>query len=144
MKMKRYPTKYGMALINRLHRLNDVVATHTTIAFGTMWCTYVFLAWSLLPLVSPEIQNVVFYVSGGVIQLIALPLIMVGQKLLNQASEDRAEEDHHTLLQEFAELKELHIAINDELTELRKIVEYNAETRILIQSLLDKANVSSP
>lgn len=89
-------------------KINDFVAAQTTLLMSTMWCVYVFLAWSLIPLAFPHLQNVVFYVSGGVIQLVALPLIMVGQNVISRSAEARAQQDHETLMAEFEEIKAMH------------------------------------
>jgi len=94
-----------MSLISKI---NDFVAARATLLMSTMWCVYVFFVWSLLPLVFPHLQAVVFYVSGGVIQLVALPLIMVGQNVLSRKSEERAQQDHETLMAEFAEMRQMH------------------------------------
>jgi hypothetical protein len=43
-----------------------------------------------------------------VIQLVALPLIMVGQDIASRSTEKRAAEDHAMLMEELAILKEMH------------------------------------
>ena len=73
-----------------------------------MLCVYVFTFWSLLPLYDKALEPIVFYVSGGILQLVLLPLIMVGSNILSRAAEERAAQDHETLMKEFAELKEIH------------------------------------
>ena len=74
--------------------INERVAVRCTLVVGTMWTAYAFLAWSLLPLVAPQTTAVVTYVSQAVIQLVLLPLIMVGQSVMNRASDTRAEDVH--------------------------------------------------
>lgn len=93
--------------------LNDRIALQSTVLMGSMGCVYLFLVWSLLPVVFPKLQSFVFYVSGGVIQLVALPMIMVGSAVLSRASEARAQQDHETLMAEMAELKEMHQELNE-------------------------------
>jgi hypothetical protein len=94
--------------MNLIQKINEFVAARATLLMSTMWCVYVFLIWSLLPLAFPHLQAVVFYVSGGVIQLVALPLIMVGQDVLSRKSETRAQEDHDTIMAAFEEIKAMH------------------------------------
>jgi uncharacterized membrane protein len=101
-----------------------------------MWCAYGFLAWSLLPLVADGTRDLVFYVSGAIIQLVALPLIMVGQKILNRQSEERAEEDHQTLLSEFAEMKALHECVLEELADLKSLKGETDEIKDMLDKLL--------
>lgn len=101
--------------------INQSLASKMTLLFGTMGCAYVFFAWSLLPIIFPNMQALVFYVSGAVIQLVALPLIMVGQSVLNQTSQDRSDEDHAMLMAELAELAEMramHVESQEQLKDL--------------------------
>lgn len=90
-----------------LGRLNDAVAAHTTSAMMTMWCVYAFFVLAVLPAFWPGAENLVQYVSQSVIQLVALPLIMVGSSVLNRASEQRAAEDHAALMEELADIREI-------------------------------------
>jgi len=61
--------------------LNNRLATKITIAFGTMWCLYVFLVFSLLPIYAPHWEHIALYISNC-IQLVALPALMVGNSFL--------------------------------------------------------------
>lgn len=88
--------------------INEKIATGTVAAMSTMLCVYLFLVLALLPLVYPDAEQTVQYVSGAVIQLVALPLIMVGQAISNRATETRASEDHAMLMEELALLKQMH------------------------------------
>lgn len=89
-----------------MKRFNTWLAVKITQGMATMWCAYAFLLWSLIPLVWPQAQGVVFYVSGGIIQLVALSLIMVGQNVIGEASERRAIETHDCVMQELILAKE--------------------------------------
>ena len=92
----------GDRMIGRLiRRFNEWLAVKVTRSMATMWCAYVFLVWSLIPLVWPEAESIVFYVSGGIIQLVALSLIMVGQNVLGQATATQAKETHDTVLETY-------------------------------------------
>lgn len=92
-----------------IHRINNNVALGMTLVFGSMWCAYAFLGWSLLPSIFPQTEQFVFYVSGGIVQLVALPLIMVGQNLTGQQTEHRAEEDHQMIMAQFEIIKTLQV-----------------------------------
>jgi hypothetical protein len=114
---------------------NDWLAAKITQGMATMWCAYAFLFWSLLPLVFPETQSVVFYVSGGIIQLVALSLIMVGQDVLGREAVKQAKETHDTVMieremlkkeiylasMERNETKHLHQLALKELIELKEV-----------------------
>jgi hypothetical protein len=88
-----------------------------------MECVWLFTLWSLMPLVLPATRDTVFYISGGILQLVFLPLILVGQSLLSRASEDRAAQDHRALMKLLREnqhiLKEQRIEDAD-LTDIVK------------------------
>ena len=90
-----------------IKRINDTVAANVTLAMGTMWCVYLFLVWSLLPLVITGSQNIVFYVSSGVLQLVCLPMIIVSQHVLSRARAVRAAQDHAAVMTLLAEIRTL-------------------------------------
>lgn len=77
-----------------MSKFNDWLAVHVTLGMSTMWCVYLFAVIALLPLLLAFTHDFVFYLSSAIIQLVALPLIMVGQNRLSAASEARAAEDH--------------------------------------------------
>ena len=97
--------------------LSDRIAVWITDRVGTMTCTYVFLVWSLLPLLLPTAEPVVAYVSQSVIQLVLLPLIMVGQDVMSRASDARARDMHRRI----TDLGELIGEVREELDILRDI-----------------------
>ncbi|MFJ2575957.1 hypothetical protein [Kitasatospora aureofaciens] len=86
---------------------NERVAVAATRGFGTMWACYALTAFSLLPLAFPDQQAQLLYWSNCV-QLVALPLLMVGQQVLGRAAERRATETHDAVLAELALLREAH------------------------------------
>jgi len=89
-----------------LLRFNSWLAVKITKGMATMWCAYAFLFWSLIPLLCPQSQTVVFYVSGGIVQLVSLSLIMVGQNVIGETSERRAIETHDCVMQELVLVQE--------------------------------------
>ncbi|MCC7448716.1 MAG: hypothetical protein IT324_14955 [Anaerolineae bacterium] len=108
-------------------RLNTRVAVMITKTVGSMWCAYAF---ALLALVSlPAAINshdpiiIVAWIAQTFLQLVLLPIIIVGQNVQAAASDARAESDHETL-----------IAIHILTAEVHTI----AEQQIKILELLDK------
>lgn len=87
---------------------NEKIAVWVVRKIATMTCVYAFTIWALLPLVDPNLQSIVFYVSGGILQLVLLPLIMVGSDIISRNTEVRAAEDHTAIMAELAEIKEIH------------------------------------
>ena len=67
-----------------------------------MWCAYAFLILDLLML-PPVIQanNIIIwvtYIAQTVLQLVLLPIIMVGQNVIQAQNEAKADTDHKTLI----------------------------------------------
>ena len=88
-------------------KINKTLAKYVTLAMGSMWCAYALFALALIPLEWPSTMQVVTYISSAVIQLVALPIIMVGNQVLSEASEKRAKQDHAMLMESHAEIHEL-------------------------------------
>lgn len=61
---------------------------------GTMGFFFACVVMVTVPLIVPNTMKVVQYVSSGYLQLILLPLIMVGQNLESRHTELRAENDY--------------------------------------------------
>ena len=84
-----------------IKKLNAWIAVKITNGVGTMWCAYAFFCIDLLML-PPVIQsnNImvwVTYVAQTVLQLVLLPIIMVGQNVIQSQNEAKADTDHKTL-----------------------------------------------
>jgi len=109
--------------IKTARKFNSAVAVKATLAIGTMWCVYAFALLVLIPVIVPSTQMVIMYISSSFLQLVFLPLIMVGQAVLSEKSEKRAQEDHETLLKEFRELKQIHSDLHAILGQEEIIVE---------------------
>ena len=85
-------------------RLNSRVAVLITKAVGTMWCAYLFAVLALISL--PQALDAfrtgntlvgVTWLSQSFLQLVLLPIIIVGQNVISTAQDARAEADHETL-----------------------------------------------
>lgn len=108
---------------NRLASLNMSFAGWATRRFGSMGAFYLFAIWSVLPLVPAlsHYKDAILYISAGVVQLVALPLLMVGNIVLSQHSENRAEVDHRTIMREFREIRELHAEMRTLLDDVHRM-----------------------
>jgi hypothetical protein len=62
--------------------------------FSTKIAIGVALAWSLIPLVWTAAQPVMFYVSAGIVQLVALPLLAWQQREAERTAKDRHDTTH--------------------------------------------------
>jgi len=96
---------------NELHEqsltITDRIALVATRLVGTMWFMYICLIMVTIPLLLPETMKVVQYISSGYLQLILLPLIMVGQNLQGRHTEIRAENDYQVNLKAEREIEHL-------------------------------------
>ncbi len=82
-------------------KFNYWIAVKITNAVGTMWCAYAFFLIDLLmlpPVIKAHDVIVwVTYIAQTVLQLVLLPIIMVGQNVIQVQNESKAETDHKTL-----------------------------------------------
>lgn len=125
-----------------IRKFNDWLAVKITKSMATMWCAYVFLGWSLIPVVWPEAQSIVFYVSGGIIQLVALSLIMVGQNVIGQATEKQAKETHDTVLETHDRVIENHEIVIQEITVVKEDLALAREERDELEALLTEQQMN--
>jgi type VI protein secretion system component VasK len=106
--------------VTRLHHPNPMVRFNArfglaiTIVVGTMWCAYVFAAIALVSLPDNihSKQELILWISSSFLQLVLLPIIIVGQNIQARASDKRAEDTYkdadavlHEALQIQAHLK---------------------------------------
>lgn len=81
---------------------NNRLALLITKNVGTMWCAYIFTVIGATGIAAALTNNTVIVllvgaVSGYFLQLVLLPVIIVGQNVQAGASDARAEADHETL-----------------------------------------------
>ena len=110
-----------IANTNEIHRSRlsktDKVALFITRKVGTMSFFYFCLALVTLPLFFSSTMPVIQYMSSGYLQLILLPLILVGQNLQSRHSELRAQHDYETNVKAEKEIEAilLHLEKQDEI-----------------------------
>ena len=108
---------------NPAARFNSWFAVKVTNGVGTMWCAYAFaaLAFVSLPsaIASHNADTLVSWVSQTFLQLVLLSVIIVGQNVLANAADKRAEatyNDADAVLHEVVKLQE-HLAAQDEVLQ---------------------------
>ncbi len=102
---------------------NGRIASVVTIAVGTMWTAYLFagLAFVALPeaISKGSLTVLINWLSSNFLQLVLLPVIIVGQQIQAKASDKQAEQtykDAEAILKLQDEMHRL-IEVNNELTE---------------------------
>ncbi len=98
---------------------NNRIALVLTGAVGTMWCAYAFgiLAFTALPdAIRHGRMETIQWVSQTFIQLVMLSVIMVGQSILGQAADKRAEATYKDAEATFHEAQQIqaHLQAQDD------------------------------
>src|ERR1700689_4020884 len=99
-------------------KLNARFGLRITLVVGTMWCAYIFTVLALFALPDAIKQGTYFiivWLSSSFLQLVLLPIIIVGQNIQAAASDKRAEEtykDAEAVLKESEEVQK-HLLAQD-------------------------------
>ena len=96
-----HPKDLPKKKLKGISKFNYWIAVKITNGVGTMWCAYAFLLIDLLmlpPVIkSHDVIVWVTYIAQTLLQLVLLPIIMVGQNVIQTQNESKAETDHRTL-----------------------------------------------
>src|SRR5271165_1929298 len=106
-------------------RFNAKVGLLITLGVGTMVCAYIFAIIALISLPSAikshNLTIIIAWISSNFLQLILLPIIIVGQNIQAKASDKRAEDtykDAEAVLHESLEIQKHLVSQDAALTEL--------------------------
>lgn len=90
---------HGASIIGKFNTYLAVVVTKVV---GSMWCAYLFAALALISLpaaiASRQPIVIVAWIAQTFLQLVLLPIIIVGQNVQAESSDERAQHDHDTLM----------------------------------------------
>ncbi len=107
-------------------RVNTRLAVVITKASGSMWCAYLFALLALISLPAAISSHnaiiIVGWIAQTFLQLVLLPIIIVGQNVQAAASDARAESDHETLIAIHTLTADVH-DIAQQQTKILKILE---------------------
>lgn len=99
-----HEVRHGVFGLGAIGQFNNRVAVLITKTVGTMWCAYIFFFVSLVSLpqalqafLKGDTVTGVSWLSQSFLQLVLLPIIIVGQNVISAAQDARAEADHETL-----------------------------------------------
>ena len=111
-------------------RINTRLAVGIARRVGSMWCAYVFalIAFISLPAAISTHDPIIMvaWVAQTFLQLVLLPIIIVGQNVQAAASDARAESDHKTLLAIHTLTAEVH-DIAQQQTRILEFLEEKSE-----------------
>jgi hypothetical protein len=105
-----------------MKNFNEWLGLHITLSMGSMWCVYAFFIIAVAPLVQPWLGPYCTYISTTVIQLIALPAIMVGQNILNKSTEDRAVKQYNAVMETLDDVRDDHAATAELVTDMHQVM----------------------
>ncbi len=113
-----HPVVHGTGAMSAF---NTRLAVRITSTVGTMWTAYLFALLALISfpaaIASRDVIVIVAWVAQTFLQLILLPIIIVGQNVIQSANDARAEADHETLTAIHRLTVEVH-AINEAQTTI--------------------------
>jgi hypothetical protein len=104
---------------NWIVRFNARFGLWITLIVGTMWCAYLFTVLALFALPDAIRQGtyfIVVWLSSSFLQLVLLPIIIVGQNIQAKAADKRSEEtykDAEAVLKESEEIQK-HLLAQDQ------------------------------
>jgi uncharacterized membrane protein len=111
---------------NLAGRINTRLAVGITKVVGSMWCAYLFALIAIISLPAAIRSHdpiiIVAWIAQTFLQLVLLPIIIVGQNVQAATSDARAESDHETLLAIHTLTSEVHEIANQQ-TAILKILE---------------------
>ncbi len=103
--------------------VNGKVALIITAVVGTMWCAYIFTLLALISLPSAISSGqaivIVAWIAQTFIQLVLLPIIIVGQNIQGKAADKRSEQtykDAEAILSECLQLQQ-HLQAQDKILD---------------------------
>ncbi len=106
---------------NEVHKSHlstlDKMALAVTNIVGSMGFLFACVLLVIIPIIFSSTLSVVQYISSGILQLILLPLILVGQNLQGRHAELRAQYDFETNVKAEKEIETilLHLEKQDEM-----------------------------
>ena len=110
---------------NRFSRFNNRIGLGVTMIVGTMWAAYLFTLLALISAPSAFQSGdkliIVAWIAQTFLQLVLLPVIIVGQNIQSKASDKRAEdtlEDARATLHEADQLQQHLVAQDAVLNQL--------------------------
>jgi len=139
MKIIKYPAS---KLVNFISVHNEKIAVWAVRCFGSMWMFWLFFVYGLLPSVpaiAPYRDTFLYY--SNFVQLIALPLLLVGTLLTGRWSEVRAQQDHEMIVQELNLMNELIIDVAEVITNVAEVTKEEHDLGVqnsMLNEKLDK------
>ncbi|MGH7610562.1 MAG: hypothetical protein ACREN4_00935 [Candidatus Dormibacteria bacterium] len=108
-------------------RVNSRLGLAITVVVGTMWAAYIFAIIALLSLpaaiASHNLTILIAWISSNFLQLILLPIIIVGQNIQAKASDQRAAETYADAEAVLHEALQIQAHLKDQDETLRRLLQ---------------------
>ena len=105
----------GSVRLLALRRTSDRLILWTAATLGSSACVYLFFLFPLIPLLWPATLDVVQFVSSGVLQLVALPVLAVAAGIEGMRTRAQAREQHDAMIEMMREIREMHAELHAKL-----------------------------
>jgi len=119
------PTTHEIAE-SKFGAINAKVGLRITLLVGTMWCAYAFSVVALISLPSAisthNLTIIIAWISSNFLQLVLLPIIIVGQNIQATASDMRAESTYKDAEAVPHEALEIHRHLGEQDQILKSLV----------------------
>ena len=110
---------------NLIGRFNTIIAVKVTKVVGSMWCAYAFALLAIVSLPAAISSHdpiiIIAWIAQTFLQLVLLPIIIVGQNVQAAADDARAQSDHDTLISIHQLTSEVHRINEQQTTILEKL-----------------------
>ena len=107
-------------------RFNNALGLRITLVVGTMWCAYLFTVVALISapaaFKSGNTTIIIAWISSNFIQLVLLPIIIVGQNIQARASDKRSQATYDDAAAILEEAKQIQAHLLAQDRELEKII----------------------
>lgn len=98
-----------------MNRLLNAAAVKITAAVGTVWCAIIFGAITIVSLpaviAQHDVVTLIQWLGSVFLQLVLLPLIMVGGNLTSARTEALILETHAAVLEELTEVRAIYATV---------------------------------
>jgi hypothetical protein len=109
-----------------ISKINKKIGLKITLVVGTMWCAYVFAIIALLSLpsaiTSGSLVLIIAWISSNFLQLVLLPIIIVGQNIQSRASDLRSEATYNDAEAVLHEAQQIQKHLLEQDVHIQKII----------------------
>ena len=103
--------------------VTDKIALWITTKVGTFSFFVFTICLTIIPFIIPSTMQIIMFISSSFLQLVLLPLIMIGQNLQSVHAELRSESTYNIAKKSEEEISNIHAHLENQEEILKKILE---------------------